>query len=67
MRAARSCTLRLAVGNTYTASVFLNIAAFVDAVGYALEGKLAVGISYSSGVLATMFDLIERQQQQFTL
>jgi 3-hydroxy-3-methylglutaryl-CoA-synthase len=63
-RVAPSCTLSQAVGNTYTASVFLNIAGLVDAVGPALEGKRVVVFSYGSGALATMYELIGRQPQQ---
>jgi hydroxymethylglutaryl-CoA synthase len=49
-----------AVGNTYTASVFLGIASLVDRAGGRGEltpGKNVVVFSYGSGALATMYRL----------
>ena len=49
-----------AVGNTYTASVFLGLASLVDRVGGRGElspGKTIVVFSYGSGALATMYRL----------
>ena len=49
-----------AVGNTYTASVFLGLASLVDRVGRKGEltpGKTIVVFSYGSGALATMYRL----------
>ena len=49
-----------AVGNTYTASVFLGLASLVDRVGGRGEltpGKTVVVFSYGSGALATMYRL----------
>jgi hydroxymethylglutaryl-CoA synthase len=49
-----------AVGNTYTASVFIGLASLVDRVGGRGEltpGKTVVVFSYGSGALATMYRL----------
>lgn len=53
-----------AVGNTYTASVFLGLASLVDRAGRRGEltpGKTAVVFSYGSGALATMYRLHIRE------
>lgn len=46
----------VAVGNTYTASVFLGLASLVDRVELA-SGQSIVLFSYGSGALATMYQL----------
>jgi len=61
-----------AVGNTYTASVFLGLASLVDRAGGRGEltpGKNVVVFSYGSGALATMYRLEVRDpiQSEFTI
>mmetsp|Transcript_16546 Transcript_16546/g.29875 ORF Transcript_16546/g.29875 Transcript_16546/m.29875 type:complete len:1072 (+) Transcript_16546:72-3287(+) len=61
-----------AVGNTYTASVFLGLASLVDRAGGRGEltpGKTVVVFSYGSGALATMYRLHVREptQTRFTV
>ena len=51
-----SCAASKMVGNTYTASVFLNLASLVDRVNLT-PGKTIWLFSYGSGALATMYSL----------
>lgn len=48
------------IGNTYTASVYLNFANVVSLYGEDLVGKNLVLFSYGSGALASMFHIIPR-------
>jgi hydroxymethylglutaryl-CoA synthase len=45
-------------GNTYTASVWMNMANLVSELGAALAGKRVVLFSYGSGALASMMSVI---------
>jgi hydroxymethylglutaryl-CoA synthase len=59
-RLADSNASSVAVGNTYTASVFLGLASLVDRAGSRGDlsaGKSIVLFSYGSGALATMYNL----------
>lgn len=45
------------IGNTYTASVYMNLAWLLSSQGAALAGKNVVLFSYGSGAMATMLNL----------
>jgi hydroxymethylglutaryl-CoA synthase len=53
-----SCELSKQIGNTYTASVYMNLANLVSAQGSNLLNKSIVLFSYGSGALASMFSII---------
>lgn len=55
-----SCTTSKKVGNTYTASVWLNLATLVSTLGNELLGKNVTLFSYGSGALASMLAIIPR-------
>jgi hydroxymethylglutaryl-CoA synthase len=55
-RLADANAASVAVGNTYTASVFLGLASLVDRAGLK-PGQSIVLFSYGSGALATMYQL----------
>lgn len=55
-----SCKVSKQIGNTYTASVYMNLANLAFAVGHDLIGKRVVLFSYGSGALASMFSIIAR-------
>lgn len=62
-----SNTTSIAVGNTYTASVFLGLISLVDNVGSRGElkpGKKILVFSYGSGSIATMYRLHIREPSQ---
>ena len=50
-----SCDLSRRIGNTYTASLYMNLADLVSAQGQQLDGKTVVMFSYGSGAVASMF------------
>ena len=52
---AVACDLSKRIGNTYTASVYMNLANLVSEIGADLHGKKVTLFSYGSGALATMF------------
>jgi len=52
---ALPCEISRQLGNTYTASVYLNLAYLVSSLGSQLVGKNIVLYSYGSGALASMF------------
>jgi hydroxymethylglutaryl-CoA synthase len=56
-KVAPGCDASKLIGNTYTASVYLNLAWLVSQQGASLAGKNMVLFSYGSGALATMFSL----------
>lgn len=49
------CEISRQLGNTYTASVYLNLCYLVSSLGSSLVGKSVVLFSYGSGALASMF------------
>ncbi|KAJ1450182.1 hydroxymethylglutaryl-coenzyme A synthase N terminal-domain-containing protein [Pelagophyceae sp. CCMP2097] len=65
-RAKAACAAKLpkAVGNAYTASVFLGLASLVDGKAAELErGARVLLFSYGSGSLATMYSLVGREPE----
>lgn len=57
-KVAACCELSKQIGNTYTASVYMNVACMVSEFGNELAGKNVVLFSYGSGALASMFNII---------
>ncbi len=55
---ALPCEISRQLGNTYTASVYLNLAYLVSMQGAGLVGKSLVLYSYGSGALATMLRVV---------
>jgi hydroxymethylglutaryl-CoA synthase len=56
-----SCKLGKQIGNTYTASVYMNLANLVSTLGTSLLNKKVILFSYGSGALASMFSVISRE------
>ena len=56
-----SCTLSKNIGNTYTASVYINLAELVSANGVDLMSKSILLFSYGSGSMASLFRIIPRE------
>lgn len=56
-----SCSVSQQVGNCYTASVYVNLATLVHAVGGDLAGKRLLLFSYGSGSIASIFTIHARQ------
>jgi hydroxymethylglutaryl-CoA synthase len=56
-KVAPTCELSKNIGNTYTASVYMNLANIVSSQGAALAGKSLTLFSYGSGALATMLEI----------
>eukprot|EP01031_Cornospumella_fuschlensis_P030606 gene30606-36982_t len=54
------CEISQRIGNTYTASVYMNLAHLVSSLGEQLVGKKTALFSYGSGALASMFSLVFR-------
>lgn len=59
-----SCKLSKEVGNTYTASVYLNLANLVYSLGNGLAGKSILLFSYGSGSVATMLSIVAATNSQ---
>lgn len=59
-KVALACELSKQIGNTYTASVYLNLANLVSAAGDSLVGQKVALYSYGSGSLASMFAIVPR-------
>jgi hydroxymethylglutaryl-CoA synthase len=57
-KVALGCELSKQIGNTYTASVYMNLACLVSSLGEKLVGQNVVLFSYGSGALATMLDVV---------
>jgi len=55
-----SCKLSKQIGNTYTASVYMNLANLISSIGSDLVGKSVLLFSYGSGSLATMLSITPR-------
>ena len=70
-KVAPSCELSKQIGNTYTASVYMNLADLISRQGDLLQGKTIVLFSYGSGALASMFEISVASRplcaQQFSL
>lgn len=65
-----SCSLSKVVGNTYTASVYMNLADLLSNQGADIEGKSILIFSYGSGSMASLFEINARvpsTQNLFTL
>jgi hydroxymethylglutaryl-CoA synthase len=62
-KVAPGCTISQLVGNTYTASVYLNLANLISFYGESLDQKSVVLFSYGSGALASMFQLNPRKME----
>lgn len=56
-KVADSCELSKNIGNTYTASVYMNLANLISSQGNDLAGKKVTLFSYGSGALATMIEI----------
>jgi len=54
---APSCELSKNIGNTYTASVYMNLANLVSEFGPSLHEKAVTLFSYGSGALASIFSI----------
>lgn len=59
VKVAPACKLSQEIGNTYTASVYLNLANLVSYYGVGLENKTVVLFSYGSGALASKTGLYD--------
>lgn len=57
-KVAPACEVSKQIGNTYTASVYMNLANLVSLHGEELVGKKVILFSYGSGALASMFSII---------
>ena len=68
-KVASSCELSKNIGNTYTASVYMNLANLISNQGKDLAGKKISLFSYGSGALATMIEISPTNDcnQQFSL
>lgn len=64
-----SCKLSKQIGNTYTASVYMNLANLISDIGDNLVGKSLLLFSYGSGSLATMLSIVPRKvnEEKFSL
>lgn len=60
-RVAPSCLVSMQVGNTYTASVYMNLVCLIAQKAEALVGKRILVYSFGSGALATIFQITGRQ------
>ena len=59
-KVAPGCVLSKQIGNTYTASVYMNLANLVSTVGEGLTNQTIVLFSYGSGALASMLEIRPR-------
>lgn len=59
-RVAPSCLISMQVGNTYTASVYMNLVCLVAQKAHELAGKRIFVYSFGSGALATAFQITAR-------
>lgn len=56
-----SCRTSKLIGNTYTASVWINLCSLVSSLGKDLVGKNVTLFSYGSGAVASMLAIIPRE------
>lgn len=67
-KVAPACTISQQIGNTYTASVYMNLANLVSDKGEDLTDKSVTLFSYGSGALASMFEVRPTKKDvQFSL
>lgn len=67
-KVADGCTLSKQIGNTYTASLYMNLSCIVSLKGASLLGKRLTLFSYGSGAMASMFEINPRETySEFTL
>jgi 3-hydroxy-3-methylglutaryl CoA synthase len=57
-KVSTGCEISKNTGNTYTASVYMNLAGLVSAEGASLDKKSVVLFSYGSGAMASMFNIL---------
>ena len=57
-KVAAGCEISKQIGNTYTASVFMNLACLISTEGAKLSGKSISLFSYGSGAMASMFSIV---------
>lgn len=57
-KVATGCEISKKVGNTYTASVYMNLANLISSEGSALSGKKITLFSYGSGAMASMLSIV---------
>jgi hypothetical protein len=57
-KVAAGCEISKKIGNTYTASVYMNMAGLICSEGSKLASKSITLFSYGSGALASMFSII---------
>jgi hydroxymethylglutaryl-CoA synthase len=57
-KVATGCEISKKVGNTYTASVYMNLANLISSEGSALSGKKISLFSYGSGAMASMLSIV---------
>lgn len=69
-KVALPCEISKQIGNTYTASLYVNLAYLVSSLGNDLNGKSVAMYSYGSGSMATMYEIkptTSHANQAFTL
>ena len=68
-KVATGCEISKNIGNTYTASVYMNLACLVSSKGAGLQGKSIALFSYGSGAMASMLSIIPSSTKtgEFTL
>lgn len=67
-KVADGCTLSKQIGNTYTASLYMNLSCIVSLKGASLLGKRLTLFSYGSGAMASMFEINPRESySEFSL
>ena len=57
-KVATGCEISKCIGNTYTASVYMNLACLVSSEGGKLDGKTVTLFSYGSGAMASMLSIM---------
>ena len=57
-KVATACDISKKIGNTYTASVYMNLACLVSSEGADLSGKSISLFSYGSGAMASMLSIV---------
>jgi hydroxymethylglutaryl-CoA synthase len=57
-KVATGCEISKQIGNSYTASVFMNLACLISTEGASLSGKSISLFSYGSGAMASMLSIV---------
>eukprot|EP01038_Epipyxis_sp_PR26KG_P004042 gene4042-5784_t len=65
-KVAVGCEVSKNIGNTYTASVYMNLANLISTLGSSLIGKSVVLFSYGSGALASMLQIYPNNESNNT-